>query len=256
MNQRVVLLGASNLTKGFPLVLKMLETGFPNPVEIHAAHGHGRSYGRWSRLLHRELPGIQDCNLWDNLKQQNDSDAPPVALITDVGNDLIYGAEVPQILAWVEQCLRHLTEHQSHIVLTLLPVASLEKLSPWRYHLTRAIFFPNHSSPWQKMLQQALELNEGLREMGNRYQAHIVEPPGSWYGFDPIHIRLQKKRHAWNEILSGWPPFTTPEQPLSPSLHHRYHALTLRPAQRRIWGRLQATPQPVLQKEHTILHLY
>ena len=54
-------------------------------------------------FLWRELPGIVECGLWDALAQR--PPAPTVALLTDIGNDLLYDVPVPQIVSWVETCL-------------------------------------------------------------------------------------------------------------------------------------------------------
>ena len=256
MKQRVILLGASNLTIGFPLVLKMLENGFSAPVEIHAAHGHGRSYGKWSRIFRRELPGIIDCHLWDNVNKAGNSPASTVALLTDMGNDLMYGADVSQILEWVEECLRRLAEQQSQIVLTLLPMTGLETLSALRFHFARMVFFPKQSLSRSDLLKRAAELNERLIETGSRYGVHFIEPPGTWYGLDPIHIRRSRRKEAWRKIFSGWPGFGLANDSVRSSLKHRFDTWRFRPAQRRIRGRLQSTPQPVLQTERAILYLY
>ena len=256
MKQRVILLGASNLTIGFPLVLKMLENGFSAPVEIHAAHGHGRSYGQWSRILCRELPGISNCRLWNNVNNTGNTPASTVALLTDVGNDLMYGAEVSQILEWVEECLRRLAEQQSHIVMTLLPMSGLETLSALRFRVTRRVFFPRNSSSLSDLLKRADELNKRLVETGNRYGVHCLEPPATWYGLDPIHIRRSRRKEAWRKIFSGWPGFGLADDTVRTSLKSRFDVWRFRPAQRRIRGRLQSTPQPVLRTERTILYLY
>ena len=117
---RAVLLGASNLRMGFPWVLSRLRAGAGGPVEVIAALGHGRSYGTWSRLLWvRQLPGIAGCGLWTDLDRR--ASLPTLALITDVGNDLLYGAPVPEIAGWVEACLERLRERQVEAILTLLP---------------------------------------------------------------------------------------------------------------------------------------
>ena len=44
--RRVVLVGASNLTKGIGTVLPLAEQIWGSPLEVYAALGHGRSYGR------------------------------------------------------------------------------------------------------------------------------------------------------------------------------------------------------------------
>src|SRR5262245_2033911 len=81
---RIVLLGASNLTRGISTVIETAGSILGRPLEVLAAFGHGRSYGMSSSVLGRSLPGIVDCGIWQSLAAR-----PPVstsALITDIGN--------------------------------------------------------------------------------------------------------------------------------------------------------------------------
>ena len=122
--RRIVLLGASNLTRGISAVLVEAERHFGSPLEVYAALGHGRSYGMTSRILFRSLPGITECGIWNALAAL--PAAPTAALVTDVGNDLLYGATPATILHWVDECLRRLAERNARAVLTLLPWDPLE----------------------------------------------------------------------------------------------------------------------------------
>lgn len=198
---RAVLLGASNLKMGFPRILARLRGAAGGPVEVLAALGHGRSYGMWSRLAWvRQLPGIVHCGLWEELERR--PPLPTVAVITDVGNDLLYGAPVPAIAGWIGTCLERLARREAELVLGLLPLASLENLSAFRYHLVRQILFPGRrAAPWSALLSDARELNERLRGMGLEHGVRLVEPSPSWYGIDPIHVRRSMRRQAWTEIL-------------------------------------------------------
>ena len=198
---RVVLLGASNLKVGFSCALSRLRGGTAGPVEILAALGHGRSYGSWSRFAWvRSLPGIVHCGLWKELERR--PDLPTMALLTDVGNDILYGFPVPTIAEWVETCLGRLARRRSEMILALLPLATLEKISPIRYHLIRQIFFPGRrAAPWSAVLESARELNERLRWLALDHGARLVEPSPSWYGFDPIHVRRGMRSTAWSQIL-------------------------------------------------------
>src|SRR6185312_15364145 len=94
------------------------------PVEVLAACGHGRSYIAWSRFLAiRHLPGIAGCGLWQALEDR--PGLSTVALLTDAGNDLVYGAPVPAIVRGIEACLEKLAARRAQIVLTPLPLARL-----------------------------------------------------------------------------------------------------------------------------------
>src|SRR6185295_18846516 len=94
-----------------------------------AALGRGRSYVDWSRYLFvRGLPGIESCALWSELDRF--PPLPTVALVTDVGSDLLYGHPVARIAAAVEACLDRLIARGAEVVLARLPLARLASLSP------------------------------------------------------------------------------------------------------------------------------
>ena len=94
MRPRVVLLGASNLTRGISTAVETTRRAVGGPAEYFIAMGHGRSYGARSRVMGRGLPGITECGLWGAL---GDDHSPTYALLTDVGNDVAYGASVDTI---------------------------------------------------------------------------------------------------------------------------------------------------------------
>jgi hypothetical protein len=105
--RRIVFLGASNLTVGLGTVLATARARLgPEPVEVFVAAGHGRAYGRWSRVAIRGLPAIVDCGLWRALDRGT---APATyALVTDIGNDLAYGATAAELAGWVGTCVERL----------------------------------------------------------------------------------------------------------------------------------------------------
>ena len=86
---RVVAIGASNLTRGFQTVVATARTAWGPDVQVVAALGHGRSYGADSAFLFRRLPGILQSGIWQQL--ESTPAVPTKALVTDVGNDIVYG---------------------------------------------------------------------------------------------------------------------------------------------------------------------
>lgn len=247
-------MGASNLTYAFPTLLASLRGA--GRWEVYAAHGHGRSYGQWSRVAGRALPGIAQCRLWENWDAQPPAGDPPVALITDVGNDLLYGVEVATLLEWVEGTILRLTQQHAQIVMTLLPMHSLQTLSAWRFHLTKAFFFPTSRFTHRRMQQDVIELNTGLRRIGESFGAALVEPHEEWYGFDPIHIRRSRRVEAWQRIVSTWQGFEETVTVRRGSPAGALKTWTLRPAERRLFGIQQQRVQPVIDEERLKLWLY
>lgn len=199
-----MLLGASNLKVALPFLIDDLRRAAGGPIEVLAACGHGRSYGRWSRFLYiRHLPGITQCGLWDALERR--PPLPTVGLITDVGNDLAYG-ELPETVAgWVESCLVRLSGQGAGTVCTFLPLQGLEMMSDLRYYAARSILFPGRRVPRRALLERARELDRQLRRLTREHAARTVEPEASWYGIDPIHVRRRWRRRVWDLILAEWP---------------------------------------------------
>jgi len=240
--RRVVLLGASNLTRGFSTVLPTAERIWGSPLEVFAALGHGRSYGQRSSVLGRTLGGILQCGLWDALAAAGP--APTAALLTDVGNDIVYGAPVPTILDWVEQCLDRLAATGARIVLTRLPMASIRQIPAWRYGLLRRCLFPGCVLSVDETVGHAEALDAGLAELAARRGIAAVEPVPDWYGFDPIHIRWRFMPAAWRNILAPWS-----DEPLAPWVARRHFGLwlslrRLQPEVQTRFGIERHTPQP------------
>lgn len=256
---RVILLGASNLWLSLPHVVQQARRAAGGPLEVLGACGHGRSYGAWSRLLFvRELPGIIHCGLWDELARR--PPVPTVALVTDVGNDLVYGELPATVAGWVEACLDRLATLGAETVLTLLPIESLAFLSPLRYYVVRTILFPGRGVPRGALLERAAELNSRLQRLGLERGVRLVEPEPSWYGIDPVHIRPGERDRAWRSITSHWRLESLAGW--SPGEEHlplpRRHALWgIRAAELRLFGRTIHTPQPAGRfAEGTTVALY
>ena len=239
--RRAVLLGASNLAISFPRILPLIQRQAGGPVEVLGAFGHGRSYGEWSCLAWtRHLPGIVTSGLWREIRQRPPLPTPAVvALLTDVGNDLGYGHPVERIVSWVETCLSRLAELQAATVVTLLPLQSLERVPPWRFHLARTVLFPGRSIDRRDLLARARELNAQVRRLALAAGAQVVEPDVAWYGFDPIHIKRKAAAQAWGEILGRWPGGGAGGE------MERLRGLwRLRPEELRLWRWTVRTAQP------------
>lgn len=239
--RRVVILGASNLVRGISTVFETSARSWGEPLDFLAAHGHGRSYGTESMFLGRVLPGIKNCGLWEALEER--PPAPTAALVTDVGNDILYGAPVERIVEWVDTCLARLRPQCERIVLTELPVHQVHALTRRRYNFIRSIIFPQCRVSFEDAVEGALRLNERVCELAERHRVTCVPPRPEWYGFDPIHVRFDRLGPAWREILAPWcsgePPAARPI-----SIRRALLLRRLRPQYRRLFGFEQRKMQP------------
>ena len=235
---RVVAVGASNLTRGFHAIVATARSVWGPDVEVLAALGHGRSYGSPSTFLARSLPGILQSGLWRQLESQ-----PPAAtraLVTDVGNDIMYGCPPAQILEWVDECVARLQRTTPDVVMTGLPHAATGGLPRGQYLLFRSVFFPRCRLALDETMRIGAEVDDGLQQIAASRGASFVRLKPEWYGLDPIHIRPGMWREAWQEILCG------EHQTVAGRRATRREALRLYcllPEQASFLGRERRTPQ-------------
>jgi hypothetical protein len=200
--RRVILLGASNLARGISTIVESAQLSWGQPLDFIAALGHGRSYGLSSNVLGRTLPGIATCQLWNDLDCM--TQIPTASVVTDIGNDLLYGADVARIVSWVRVCLERLAPRCQRLVITGLPLSSLSKVGDTRFLLMRSVLFPHSRLTPRQARTDIAELNEQLIKLAIRFDATLVLPRAHWYGWDPIHIRMTHWKIAWQEIFSPW----------------------------------------------------
>jgi hypothetical protein len=242
---RIILLGASNVTRCISTIVETgrLIAGAGSPVDIHAAIGHGRSYVQSSSLLTRTLPAITESPIWPASDPPPDGDAPTFALLTDVGNDIMYGSDVPTIVSAVETCLDRLEERNAKIVMTNIPIPRVERITPMQFRLVKTLFFPGYDVSFKRALDDARTIAHRLDDIARARNIPIILPDHAWYGADPIHIMQSRSAAAWSAILSSW-------RPADPPLAARGSLrrwLTIRPARAARWsflGRSFETPQP------------
>lgn len=196
---RFVLLGASNARLGLTRVLNYARLLSGGPVELMAAVGLGRSYGIETSVMGRRLEGVRHCGLFAAARAR--PPAPTYALVTDIGNDLLYGQTVAQTLAWVDACVQELRGLDARVTVTGLPVRNLPALGRLRYVFFRSVFFPDLNMPLQVVSERARALDEKISQNFCGRDVTCVALQPQWYGVDPIHFRTTRAASAWRVLM-------------------------------------------------------
>lgn len=251
----VVALGASNLSRGLPRLLNVARARCGGPVDLVVAAGHGRSYGVTSRIGLRRLPSILWSGLWRALDRLPAASQPACGLVTDIGNDLLYGFSPEQTAGWVEECLGRLASRGVQLAVTRLPLESVARVGPVREWLLKTVYVPGCRLSRDRLVRAAERLDTLVVEATKRHAATVVDQPGAWYGFDSIHVRRRRLDDVWQRCAGAWgmPLASTPPVTLTEWAH-----VGSRAAEVRGWGRrVVRTPQPVaLFADGSRLHLY
>ena len=242
---RIILLGASNLTLSLRLVIQILQRRLGEPGEIFTAIGHGRAYGCFSEMLLRGLPGIADCGLWRQLDTSDEQKQPVYALLTDIGNDIMYELPPEKILLALEWCVKQLQRLRAQIVMTGLPMASIENLTEKRFTFFRNLFYPCCRLSRNEAIARARTIHAGLVEMAARYRFTLVEQQACWFGADGIHVKFKRRADYYRNVLSGFTAADHEPEPGyddHPSLPFWQRRATF--AYKTILGRECVCPQP------------
>ena len=240
--RRVVLLGASNVVVSFATIVQTAQRTWDVPLEIMAAMGHGRSFGQESVVLGRKFSGIFSCALWQDLQAR--PSLPTAALVTDVGNDLMYGVTPKKLLEWVVACLDRLSDAGAMTIVTELPLATLAGLSERRFRFFRHLLFPRSQLTLTAAKTLAVEVSDGLRELAASRKMPVISVSGDWYGFDPIHLRASVRQRAWPQILAPWRAAGVLPTVRAPRLLERVRLARLAPFEREVFGRVRRASQP------------
>jgi len=201
--KRVVLLGASNLSRSFPIVVRNAQRLLGSPLDVVVAKGYGRSYGKKTSFFGKKFCGIIESDLWNYLERKEC--APTYALITDVGNDILYGVPVETIVQWIAESVHRLQKQGARIVMTDLPTGAMLRLGKVRFLLFRTLFYPSCRLSLETVAVRAEALSRSLKKLAEDEKVPIIKAKSQWYGWDPIHLRRSLAPAAWTEILGQWP---------------------------------------------------
>jgi len=253
-SRRVVVLGASNAVRGISTLIQTVCRAWGGPLDLRAAIGHGRGYVSACWVLGRTLPPIVQCGLWESLADR--PTAATSAMLTDIGNDLLYGVTVGRIAHGIETCLERLASRCERITVTSIPIEALQRLTPRRYELLRTMLFPTSRLTREDALSASEELNGRVKDLAARFGADVRHPFPTWYGFDPIHIRRACYGQAWREFLAAWY-----EDDILPPARGSwwlwFYLHVQRPQQRGLFGFAQHRVQPTCRlRDGTLVSLY
>jgi hypothetical protein len=190
---RIHLYGASNLWLSRGAALTAVRRRFEGPLEIGLACGPGRSYGlRAGNPLARYLP-LREVEF--------PSPAPPtLAVLSDVGNDIVYSQPPDTILVWVGELAGRLESQGAEVLLTGLPLESLRALPGWLFSALRSLYYAGQKLTQGELMQRLLDLEGGLQTLARERGYLFLPTQPEWYGFDRFHLRSKSYSACWE----GW----------------------------------------------------
>ena len=181
---------------------------------------------------------------------------PTAALVTDIGNDLMYEAPVDKIVAWVTGCLDALEKHEARIVMTRLPVANIDRVPEWKFRMLRRHYVPARTIALRDHRGTGPRARRATVRNRPRARHRAVEQSSDWYGWDPIHLKSSSWPTVWHHILSvGMPGKVRRPRPIR--ICRACSTASRTPERRWLFGFEQRGQQPCARlAEGTVVSLY
>ena len=196
----LVLLGASNLSRGcFAFARHMKICLYPRKVEVLVASGPGRAYCASGGILNISYPPISTSDIFNAAQGKQESGYRVVALVTDIGNDIMYGVPAGQVIETVQQIFGKLESMDAEIFYTTLPVAFEKEIHPIWFYILRSVLLPFSRVSYDEAVAGIIEVNQFLRQSASK-QCHLISDMDRYLGIDKIHYGWLRAHFAWYHV--------------------------------------------------------
>lgn len=217
-----ILLGASNLARARFGLNQYLEKSFPNLISTSIASGPGRAYCVSGGIFGLNYPPLKSSAIINLGREKNSSYRQTIALISDIGNDIMYGVPIQTLIEELEKSIRNLSNFCAHIFIVPIPCKKIEGLSDWQINFLKKILFPKCKLTPKKIINSIQTANQFLSELSNP-KTTLLKPMDDCIGWDRAHYDISKMHIAWTKIVEQ----ITQELSIKPSRNIN-HALMFR----------------------------
>ncbi len=174
----------------------------PRPVEVMIATGPGRGYCVPGGLLTVVYPPIQSSRIFEAAREKFASGYRVIALVTDIGNDIMYGVSPEVLIETVQQVFTRLHSMNAEIFYTTLPEKFEKGISPAWFYILRTLLVPGSRVPYEKAIAGITEVNRFLKEFAQK-SCHRIPGLDRYLGFDEIHYGWFSAQKAWTHVAGA-----------------------------------------------------
>ena len=197
-----ILFGASNLARSFyGLKLSIKRCIHPRSANFIHAMGPGRGYLSQGGILNTTYPPIIDCGILESIQKIRKPNQQIIALITDIGNDIMYGIHSEKIIEGLQSILDTLGEVTKNIFITPIPINLKNDIGEFYFRVLRCIFFPKSSIKYSQTLESIKIINQFILHSSNK-KITIINGMEQFSGLDKIHYSFFKSHLAWAHIAN------------------------------------------------------
>lgn len=197
-----VLMGASNLARGYSALTKCLVRCLaPHPIEILHAMGPGRGYCARGGIFNITYPPIRSSGILRSARGRAQRARKVIALITDIGNDIMYDVPVSDLISCLDDLFQELDAIGAEIFVHPIPLDFSEDFSERQFRILRSIFYPNSAIDYKRARESVEAVNKFLRDrVGGRI--HLLPILKDCTGIDKIHYSIFHSHRVWSGVAA------------------------------------------------------
>ena len=198
-----LLMGASNLARGYSMLTQHLsECLEKNKTEFLNALGPGRGFCARGGIFNITYSPIKDCRIIESAEKKSKEALHTVALITDIGNDLMYGVSADTLIESLDLMIDEILKWDAEIFLTPIHINPKKDISPTIFFVLRLLLYPSSKVNYEELDLFVLKINDYLEEKVRRNEKmHLITGLEAFTGLDRIHYSLFKTHTAWSTIV-------------------------------------------------------
>jgi len=197
-----IFLGASNLARGYSALANCLAGSLaPHPAEILHAMGPGRGYCAEGGIYNITYPPIGSCGILESASGRAPKARQVVALITDIGNDIMYGVPVSEITSCLNSLLQKLDAIGAEVFVHPIPIDFADDVSERQFRILRSIFYPNSAIDYTGAAIAVSTINDFLRDSAGG-RVHLLPNMKDFSGIDKIHYSIFQSHRAWSQVAA------------------------------------------------------
>ncbi len=198
-----VLLGASNLARGYSALTRHISKNIPAGEFLNAL-GPGRGYCARGGLFNFTYSPIGECRVMESAKVYAERGFRVTVLLTDIGNDIMYGVPELSLIKSLDTLIKKSLQMNAEVFLTSIHVDVSKDMGKASFKLLKSIFYPNSPVTFDQADSAVKKLNHYLAEKSQQNErVHLVSGLGAFCGMDKIHYGLFKSHLAWSRVANA-----------------------------------------------------
>ena len=195
-----IFLGASNLARSFYGLKRCIgRCIFPRPASFMHAMGPGRGYVSRGGILNAIYSPILNCGIFEAVRNKRIKNQQVVALITDIGNDIMYDVSPEKIIGGLQYIFNALDGFETNIFITPIPIDLENDISEFHFQIIRQVYFPKSPVKHSQASNNIKAINKFILQSSNK-KITVINDMKQFCGIDKIHYSILKSQSAWSHI--------------------------------------------------------